>query len=277
MNLIPLSEQAILEVSGRDAITFLQGYCTCDLDALFEGNACYGAITNLQGRVETTFVAKLDQSHELTSGDQTTPSILLRMARSAVPHISAFLSKYIVFSKATLADRSEDIACYASFEPLEDTQGLVIEVSQRPQGFELWTTTGLPCDGDLLRWQQADLDAHLIWLAAHQAGEFQPFELGMTQNGGVNFKKGCYLGQEIIARVHYRGQPKTQLVLAIAAEGIQEGELITDETDSPCGKVITSVPTVSQTALAAVLNVNAINSSIFVRQSPLIIQDRFVG
>ena len=70
MTVTALTDQGILEIRGRDAVKFLQGYCTCDSLKLTENQALYGAITNIQGRVETTFVAILDTAHVLTPLDR---------------------------------------------------------------------------------------------------------------------------------------------------------------------------------------------------------------
>ncbi|MCH9820716.1 MAG: hypothetical protein K0U58_07705, partial [Gammaproteobacteria bacterium] len=90
MTVTALTDPGILEIRGRDAVKFLQGYCTCDLLTLTENQALYGAITNIQGRVETTFIAILDTAHVLTPLDE--PSILLRMSRTCLPYIQEFLA-----------------------------------------------------------------------------------------------------------------------------------------------------------------------------------------
>ena len=114
---------------------------------LTENQALYGAITNIQGRVETTFVAILDTAHVLTPLDE--PSILLRMSRTCVPYIQEFLAKYAVFSKVTLIDRSQDIDCFGCDETVTAPSGLVVRIAQRPTAYEFWSRAALPATADL--------------------------------------------------------------------------------------------------------------------------------
>jgi folate-binding protein YgfZ len=267
MTLYPLTHQSILEISGRDAVSFLQGYCTNDLSILNEGKASYGAITNLQGRIETTFVAALDEQHAI--GEGPGPHLMLRMPRSAIPHIHQFLSQYVIFSKAKIVDRSHDLHCYGSLTPTDQAEGMVIDIPQRPQGFELWTRQSLTCHSDPSPWLLAELKAKLIWLEVAQAGAFQPFELDLTTNGGVNFDKGCYLGQEIIARVHYRGKPKTELILATTDRPVQAGATVTDSSGKACGTVVNAVDSRGGAHLAAVVNVARGSSALMIGEHPL--------
>ncbi|MFL2536779.1 MAG: hypothetical protein ACJ0RQ_11260 [Candidatus Azotimanducaceae bacterium] len=98
MEVIALKNQSVLEITGRDAIKFFQGYCTCNLDDLAPGKSLLGAITNIQGRVETTFIAALDSNHQLT--DAPGQSLLISMRRDMVQPTIQLLKQYIVFSKA---------------------------------------------------------------------------------------------------------------------------------------------------------------------------------
>ena len=103
---IQLDHFGFLKVSGVDAVTFLQGYTTCDLAALNDDSAQLGAICNIQGRMLASFIV-IRQDQDL----------VLRMHKSLVPKTIAFLTKYIVFSKAELTDISEKLRCYGSLNP----------------------------------------------------------------------------------------------------------------------------------------------------------------
>ena len=162
MNVTALTDQGILEIRGRDALKFLQGYCTCDLLKSTHNQSLYGAITNIQGRVETTFVATLDTAHLLSPAGE--PSILMRMSRTCLPDIRDFLAKYVVFSKAILIDRSQDIACYGCDDAQSMPAGLVITIPQRPDACEFWTTESITANTNLDVWRCAEIKRGLTWL-----------------------------------------------------------------------------------------------------------------
>ena len=269
MTVTALTDQGILEIRGRDAVKFLQGYCTCDLLKLTENQALYGAITNIQGRVETTFVASLDAAHMLTPSDA--PSILLRMSRSCLPYIRDFLAKYAVFSKVTLIDRSEDIACFGCDEALPETTGLVVKIPQRPRAYELWTSAPIQATSDLDTWQRQEIHAGLTWINQPQAGKYQPFELGMADNAGIDFQKGCYLGQEIIARVHYRGKTKTVFRIGSAEVACQPGDSIYAGSAKPCGDVINASAVGAATDCSVIIQADVLDQPLTIRSRPFVL------
>lgn len=252
MEVIALKNQSVLEITGRDAIKFFQGYCTCNLDDLAPGKSLLGAITNIQGRVETTFIAALDSNHQLT--DAPGQSLLISMRRDMVQPTIQLLKQYIVFSKANLVDRSDDLFCYGrlSCAPLEGQ--FTVEIDQRPGRQELWTDQILSTALSDTQWQEKDIADGLIWINQAQEGRFQPFELGLSSNGAVDFQKGCYLGQEIIARVHYRGKPKKVLIQVIAEDDCILGQSIYSDNNTVCGEIVAAVKTESGALCAAVID-----------------------
>jgi len=269
MTVTALTDPGILEIRGRDAVKFLQGYCTCDLLTLTENQALYGAITNIQGRVETTFVAILDTAHVLTPLDE--PSILLRMSRTCLPYIQEFLAKYAVFSKVTLIDRSQDIVCFGCDEAVSAPSGLVVKIPQRPTAYEFWSRTAIQATSNLETWKALEIQAGLAWLDQPQAGKYQPFELGMAANASIDFQKGCYLGQEIIARVHYRGKTKTVFRVGSAEGACRPGDPIYAGA-KPCGEVINSADAGETTACSVIIQTDVLTQSLTIHSRPFVLQ-----
>ena len=223
--LIPLTEHTIITITGRDAIKFLQGQCTCDATQLTQGYWQLGAHCNVKGRMLSSFTMAL----------LADDCVGLRVHSSIAKSTAQALQRYIVFSKAQ-CEISQALALgivgaipeSISSNKLEGGQfsitpaGTVLQHSNNLG--ELWVSThcalGLDNIKPLLaqnpiyaasRWQllmieqgraevqQATSDAHLP----------QAFNFDLI--GGINFKKGCYTGQEIIARVHYKGQSKQRV------------------------------------------------------------------
>lgn len=91
-------------------------------------------------------------------------------------------------------------------------------------------------------WQLADIRAGLVWLTAAQQDHFLPQMINWEALGGISFKKGCYTGQEVVARAHFRGQVKKRLARAVMTgddlPGI--GETLTDDQGKNLGEVVSS-------------------------------------
>ena len=207
---IQLDHFGFLKISGVDAVTFLQGYTTCDLAALKDDAAQLGAICNIQGRMLTSFIV-IRQKQDL----------VLRMHQSLIPKTIAFLTKYIVFSKAELADISENLRCYGALNPestpsespypMETDNGTItIDLGNRK---EQWTRSKQTAETtDMIEeWSDAELEAGVVWIDEKSCEKHLPQTLNYHQLGGISFTKGCYLGQEIVARMQYRGELKKRL------------------------------------------------------------------
>ena len=226
--MVDLSHQGVVAFRGPDAREFLQGYLTCDMSDVAPENPRLGALCNLQGRVVTNFVAV-----------ERNDAICLRMHRSLVaPTFDAF-GKYIPFSKSAMEDASEDwiriglhdaaplLMELLGFEKAPDPLWLVrdeafaFELPDASNRFELWITReGRNLVDALLErlplmspsgWDRLAIDALSPEVTQRTSEKFLPQMLGLDKLGAVDFDKGCYLGQEIVARVQYRGEHKRTL------------------------------------------------------------------
>ena len=207
---IYLNHFGFLKISGVDAIPFLQGYTTCDLSKLHDDEAKLGAICNIQGRMLASFIV-IRQGQDL----------ILRMHESLVPTIVEFLTNYIVFSKATLIDISQTLLCYGSlalgsmphtspFAVKKNEDSIIVNLGNR---IEHWTSAKASAFSEKLitTWFDAELEAGISWVDRKSYAKHLPQTLNYHQLGGISFDKGCYLGQEVIARMKYRGALKKQL------------------------------------------------------------------
>ena len=243
-----LAHVGFLQVSGTDAVKFMQGYSTCNLDNLHTHQVMPGAICDIQGRMLTSFRILKHQN-----------TLILRMHRPLVPKTIAFLNKYIVFSKASVTDISDDLHCYGRMPcehtamsgtsltamsgslltamsglPLtaityqEDDQGMTLNLGDRQ---ELWLRDGLRSGlRDELKsklprkpeqaseaatqrqaWALAEIEAGMVWVEEATSGQFIPQMFNYDKLGAIDFDKGCYLGQEVVARLQYRGALKRRL------------------------------------------------------------------
>ncbi len=205
-----LDDVGFLQVSGKDAVKFLQGYSTCDLDNLQADTGhrtLTGAICDIRGRMITSF--RILKRHD---------ALILRMHRPLVPKTIDFLSKYIVFSKASLTDISALLHCYGlarcehntANTYHEDGDGVTLNLGDRQ---EIWLTTRLEDRQETNRqdWALAEIKSGIVWVEEATSGQFIPQMFNYDKTGAIDFDKGCYLGQEVVARIQYRGTMKRRL------------------------------------------------------------------
>lgn len=175
-------------LNGPDAEKFLQGQVTVDLRDLSSEQYRPTAICDLKGRV--TFGLWLKK--------YSPESIEVISVEDQAAALQAHIKKYGAFSRFQLEPSSiiypAIVDGQASFGQLD--QGVRIE-----------------------QWQHTAITQGQAWITAATTGLFQPQELRLHQRGGVDYDKGCYLGQEIIARLWFRGKPKHWLHLISAGMG----------------------------------------------------------
>lgn len=218
--LTPLPQFGFLAINGRDAVKFLQGYTTCDVERMTQAQSRIGAICNIKGRmVASALIVRTDEG------------LLLRLSQDLIGPVQDFLHKYIVFSKAEMADLSTEMSCLGITgdpgdftDDLADNPGAVARIDSGhviridSDRCELWTDGGVaPPDADtgsVDDWQRADIDGGIAWVCAATADAFIPQMFDYHSIHAVDFDKGCYLGQEIVARMQYRGNVNRKLFKA---------------------------------------------------------------
>ncbi|MCF5170836.1 folate-binding protein YgfZ [Pseudomonas canadensis] len=275
----PLSHEGVLAVRGSDAAKFLQGQLTCNLNYLSDTQASLGARCTQKGRMQSSF-------RILLQGD----GVLLAMATALLEPQLADLKKYAVFSKSKLTDESAawvrfglvnaDLALASlGLELPADTDSVarndtLIAIRISPDRAELW----VPAEqGDAIRSQlaatleQADLNEWLLGQIRAGIGQvmqqtrelFIPQMLNLQAVGGVSFKKGCYTGQEIVARMQYLGKLKRRLYrLSLDAPEMPEPgtPLFSPSHNSAIGEVVLAAKAGQTIELLAVLQAEAADS-----------------
>ncbi len=242
-----LPDEGLLLLEGPEAMKFLQGQSTCNTAAVSETQGVNGACCDPKGRMVFDFYLFQYGSEKYA----------LRMARDLVDIAAAHLGKYIIFSKATLkpGDNQCQVAALwgegaaqklAAIDALPNghlecvTRGGVTAVQANPEAtaFEIYLSHAVDdCWHGITEvnatpndWQLRAVKAGRARLCAATSGALLPQMLNFDISGHVNFKKGCYTGQEVVARLHYRGTPKQRL---------QRLECFTDSPPKPGAKIFT--------------------------------------
>jgi tRNA-modifying protein YgfZ len=235
-NYVLLEQEALLHIVGPDTLKFLQGQTTCDTRKVDPAHATPGAFCTPQGRVVCDFLlCELAPEH-----------FALRMRRDIRDNSAAVFSKYIIFSKAKLDATREDwlplgiwgaeaanaVAEIFGESPQErfgaysTSDSLVVQMDEHGQQFECFLQQAtsqnylarmetLMNNGSSAQWQAEQITSGIARIEAATIGEFVPQLLNYDHTGHISFKKGCYTGQEVVARLHYLGKSKRR---AYAAE-----------------------------------------------------------
>ncbi|WP_312597716.1 CAF17-like 4Fe-4S cluster assembly/insertion protein YgfZ [Stutzerimonas nitrititolerans] len=273
-----LSHEGVLAVRGPDASKFLQGQLTCNLGYLNANQSSLGARCTPKGRMQSSF-------RILPEND----GYLLAMARELVEPQLADLRKFAVFSKSTLHDESDDRVRFglAAGDGLLVSLGLDLPQTAdsvtRENGriairladgrAELWAkadeaetlrtrlASQLP-EAPLNRWMLAQIRAGIGQVTGTTRELFIPQMINLQALGGVSFKKGCYTGQEIVARMQYLGKLKRHLY-RLASQGAETEcpaagvELFSPVHGSSVGEVVLAAASDEGFELLAVLQDDA--------------------
>jgi tRNA-modifying protein YgfZ len=245
----PLPHLGVVRVDGEDAARFLQGQLTQDFELLRFGEARLAAYCSPKGRMLASFVG-------IRRGDT---QILLVMSRDILEATRKRLSMFVLRAKAKLIDASAEFVLYglageaasaviASTDAWARTDAGPATVIRLPpadgQPRALWLApagtpapTGPALDPSLWLW--GEVRSGVATIAAPIVEAFVPQMLNYESVGGVNFKKGCYPGQEVVARSQFRGSLKRRAYLAHAAAPMLAGQDVFHEADreQPCGAV----------------------------------------
>ena len=181
---------AVLDFAGPDAASFLQGYLTADLDALDPQRALPMTLCNLKGRVIVS---------GWIFGSQTRVRLIVHA--TAAESVQQHLRKYLLFAKSKFTLPSSGLR----FAPGPAATG----VELAPTGY--WAVCDVDQDDGHEAFADACIDARFVVVGKPVSETFLPQMLGLTEVGAVSFSKGCYLGQEVVARAQHRGQVKRGL------------------------------------------------------------------
>jgi folate-binding protein YgfZ len=245
-----LPHLGIIRVEGADAATFLHSQLTQDFLQLDLSGARLAAFCSAKGRMQASFIAlKRSQSE-----------ILLICSRDLLAPTLKRLSMFVLRAKARLTDATADFNLF----------GLAGDTATRMAGSDrsIWAKADsgtasvinlYPADGQpralwvapagepapagaplsTQRWLWSEVRSGIVTLTAPLVDAFVPQMLNYESVGGVNFKKGCYPGQEVVARSQFRGTLKRRTYLVHCQASPRAGQEVFHSADAtqPCGQV----------------------------------------
>jgi tRNA-modifying protein YgfZ len=255
---VPLADQGVIRASGEDAAGFLHNLLTNDITHLAPEGARHAALCTAKGRMSASFLIWREGE-----------DYLLQLSADILPGILKKLSMYVLRSKVKLADISAERlligvagpraeALVGKLEPMTtaafaggtavrlDADRFVLAV---PVAAATEVTASLAAQAgpaDLAAWHRGEIERGIPRIVAATQEAFVPqmvnYEAAAV--GGVSFQKGCYPGQEVVARTHYLGKIKRRMYRARLDGALPPGtDVFTPETgDQHCGALVLTAP-----------------------------------
>ncbi len=264
--LADLSTTGLISVTGEDAISFLQGQVTNDVNAISAAHSHYSGYCNPKGRLLALFFIFRHQD-----------KLYLSLDAGLVPSIQKRLQMYIMRAKVTLTDEQANIAClgvagdtaaqqlqtlyptiptedYAIIQhddvtiirmpTIKPAFQIITNVENREAVFE--TLSQVFTSTDKAAWQHLETLSGIPEIVEATQEAFVPQMINLDALGGINFKKGCYTGQEIVARTHYLGKVKRRTLLGKIKASTEKtpvaGDPVSDMAQQNVGQVVRTTP-----------------------------------
>lgn len=258
----PLTELGLIAVSGEDGPHFLHNQLTNDVEHLGQTDARLAGYCSPKGRLLATFLMWKAED-----------AIMLQLPHQIQTAVQKRLQMFVLRAKAKLRDATDDYATLgiggrnagetlqkwfsrlpdAPYAKTDSEVGTLIRVADafgapryqwiatRDAAQQVWhdLTAVLPTAGSQV-WHLGDIHAAIPQVTQATQEQFVPQMINFELIGGVNFKKGCYPGQEIVARSQYLGKLKRRMMLASVGADATAGMEVFSAADpeQPCGMVV---------------------------------------
>lgn len=240
---VPLTQFGLIRFGGPESVAFVHGQVSGDIKRLAEGEAQYTSYSTPKGRMLASFLA-------LREGED----VLLALPRALQAAVQKRLSMYVLRSKTQAVDINqscvligllgEQASAVASRVfaniPAENMQSspqaegrllkladdrylAYVSLEMAPRLWAALEAAGAQAQA-ANAWTLADVRAGVAWVQQATQEEFVPQMANMDLIGGISFKKGCYPGQEIVARMHYLGKLKRRCYRFSSSEPLTAGQ-----------------------------------------------------
>ncbi len=265
-----VADQGLIAVSGEDAASFLHKQLTNDIEHLAAGEVRLAAYCNPKGRMQASFLVWRDAD-----------AVMLQLSKPLLPALHKRLQMFVMRDKAKLADMTEHpdravVLGLGGAAALGALQALFAVLPASPYSvvhhdlgtlMRLADAFGAPryqwltspataltvwpqlaatlAQGGTDAWNLSSIHAGTPQITAKTQEQFVPQMVNFELLGAVNFKKGCYPGQEIVARSQYLGKLKRRTALArIAQADVVAGDEVfaVADPEQPCGMVVNAAP-----------------------------------
>ncbi len=269
-----LTDWGVIRAQGEEARKFLHGQLTQDVENLQPGTARLAGFCSAKGRLLATFVMWSPAADE----------VLLACSADLLPTVLRRLSMFVMRAKCKLSDASAELPLWGLAGTLAgvDLRGQAWQIAPQDGGVWIRLPDALVADGmamarylgagvaapaapalEAALWAGLEVQSGVARVVAATTEQFVPQMINLELVGGVNFQKGCYPGQEIVARSQYRGTLKRRAYVVEAAADLSPGQEVFNSADpeQPAGMVVLAGQSSSATAVGLVeLKIAALGS-----------------
>ena len=236
-----LNRYGLLAVTGAEARDFLHAQLTNDIANLPPDRPALAGWCTAKGRLLASFLVIPSKE-----------GFLLQVARDLAPAVAKRLSMFIFRSKVRIADESDAWAQYGHWNSDSDVAGVewdgetvTVRVGER-RFLKIGKGLSQPCGDSEETWTLQEIRAGRPLISAATQDKFVPQMVNFEHLGAINFQKGCYPGQEIVARAQYRGEVKRRMTRVELPKGVElkpgdefQGGVI---VDSAAGEALAVMP-----------------------------------
>ena len=248
--LIKLEYLSILELNGKGSFELLQGQITSDMEKVSEKNCVLGAICDVKGRTIGSFVtainAERDNSYHLI-GDRKVLELTMDVLEKYQPFYDTKMSiedqyQFFGITKDLLMEMFPESNIGKSFETNDSfsrvhylEKEFHIIFSANPKLFENFDVSL-----DENAWKQDEILNLNYEITSEASNKFTPHELGYHLTSRIDFEKGCYTGQEIVARMHYRAKNLPNIIIKTTEKKVKPLSKVFDDNKKSIGLVLMS-------------------------------------
>lgn len=241
---VRLASWGLIRAAGADAASFLQGQLTQDVMRLDAGRARLAGYCSAKGRLLATFVVWRAAADEL----------LLACSADLLPATLKRLSMYVLRAKCKLSDASAELSLWglagsaaagaAPWHVVRDVDGSVRIGLPPGDGVARALRVGNEAPQsppiDEAAWNWLEVGSGVPRLTSDTVEQFVPQMVNLELVGGVDFQKGCYPGQEVVARSQYRGTLKRRSFVFASPQAARPAQELFHDADpaQPAGKVV---------------------------------------
>ncbi|KGM06042.1 Folate-dependent protein for Fe/S cluster synthesis/repair in oxidative stress [Methylophaga thiooxydans] len=278
--LTPLADLSIIIVSGDDAESFLQNLLTNDVNALKPHQAQLNGLCSPKGRLLAIFqLIKREQDYLIVLPAELAEAIAQRLTMFKLrSKVDIALSDSLAAVGIINPDNKMTDLPSITMQGRDTELGLLIkQAGQSPRFLAIcekdkmlllseWLTNGWQLTTQAF-WQLLDIEAGVPAIFNDSKEQFTPQQVNLELVGGVSFKKGCYPGQEVVARLHYLGSPNRRMFLAKVGSGElpQANTPVSDEDDNILGHVVQAQTAHDNTLLCQVsMKLSAITTKAYI-------------
>ena len=250
--LINLNYLNILEIVGEGAIELLQGQLTCDMGKVSSKNPTQGAICNVKGRIISSFIVVAPNDENTNKFWLIGPELMMKKTQDVLKKYSPFYQVDIsILSDKDLYGANND-ALESFFPDLNFNDNQYIRHSSLVLGYldkkirlvitnkgdTIFKDSG-EISSDLGDWHLDNFLIKDVEITEDLSEKLTPHEINYDVSERVDFEKGCYTGQEIVARMHYRAKSLPRLYLTQGSNDLAETNMsVEDSAGRRVGSVV---------------------------------------